>query len=484
MCGIVSFSGKSTFNKDKINLLMIWNSFERGKDSTGIYSPKNHLIKDTDDAIKFLNSNPFEEDTLLIAHVRAQTIGVKSVKNAHPFIEDNVVLCHNGTLKNHYALLRKYDLAYQDYNVDSHIICAIIAKEKNFKVLSEIDGGAAFVMTNKNNPNTLYVFRNSERPLYRGVLEEGMYISSIKESLEIIGCKSIKEFKENYLYTIIDGLIQGSSSKIVNKPYSSTPAYINANMKYSGVNLPDVNQFMNMFIKYNTYENYSPGADLTLTYDNEYKVVGFNLQNNTLEVLDDYNCKVDVRIYKFDRIGSYFSKDDTVICRKDLVLTSNKSKLIIPKDTMCYIEEDNNNGTMVVLNLETNLSYTVSKEFFRNLNSIEKQLRESQTESTDILNNLDFINQTNNVKTIEEDDLDIDDEEDDNNYFDLQINEGELVSSLENINLSSLNLIDFVKGFIPTDDEIEFKSKTIDLRQCIEETLDIYNITNDKVCQI
>ena len=241
---------------------------------------------------------------------------------------------------------------------------------------------------------------------------------------------------------------------------------------------------MNMFIKYNTYENYSPGADLTLTYDNEYKVVGFNLQNNTLEVLDDYNCKVDVRIYKFDRIGSYFSKDDTVICRKDLVLTSNKSKLIIPKDTMCYIEEDNNNGTMVVLNLETNLSYTVSKEFFRNLNSIEKQLRESQTESTDILNNLDFINQTNNVKTIEEDDLDIDDEEDDNNYFDLQINEGELVSSLENINLSSLNLIDFVKGFIPTDDEIEFKSKTIDLRQCIEETLDIYNITNDKVCQI
>ena len=53
-CGLIGYSGKKNFNKDKINLVMLWNSFERGRDSTGIYSPKNNLIKEADPAAKFL----------------------------------------------------------------------------------------------------------------------------------------------------------------------------------------------------------------------------------------------------------------------------------------------------------------------------------------------------------------------------------------------------------------------------------------------
>ena len=44
-CGLIGFSGKTNFDKEKINLLMLWNSFERGKDATGIYTPKNGLVK-------------------------------------------------------------------------------------------------------------------------------------------------------------------------------------------------------------------------------------------------------------------------------------------------------------------------------------------------------------------------------------------------------------------------------------------------------
>ena len=57
MCGISGFSGKNTFNNDKIIQLMMWNAFERGMDATGVYSPKNKLLKTTDHAADFLTVN-------------------------------------------------------------------------------------------------------------------------------------------------------------------------------------------------------------------------------------------------------------------------------------------------------------------------------------------------------------------------------------------------------------------------------------------
>jgi len=142
MCGLTGFSGKKKFNKDKVKSLMLWNSLERGKDSTGIYTPLNGLLKEADEAYKFLIKTKFEEDRLFIGHVRASTVGAKSKENAHPFMEENIILAHNGTLTNHWALCHKYKLSMQDYNVDSHVIAAILGKEKNFNVIKEIDGAA------------------------------------------------------------------------------------------------------------------------------------------------------------------------------------------------------------------------------------------------------------------------------------------------------------------------------------------------------
>lgn len=125
---------------------------------------------------------------------------------------------HNGTLKNHWDLLKKYELEYIDYNVDSDVIAGCIEKDNSFDVLKLINGPAALLIIDKTNPKTLYAFRNSERPLYKGFIDGNMYISSVKETLELINCNAIKEFKEDYLYVIEEGSVI-KKIKVKNTPY-------------------------------------------------------------------------------------------------------------------------------------------------------------------------------------------------------------------------------------------------------------------------
>ena len=203
----------------------MWNSLERGEDSTGIYSPKNGLKKCLLKGSEFVVSPDYniQLDNVFMAHVRSSTVGLATnVKNAHPFVRGNWILQHNGTLKNHWALARKYDLKYADYDVDSDILAGSIEKTNNFEPLGEIDGGAAVIIQNTERPNKLYVFRNNDRPLFYGMFEEGMYISSIKESLELIHCKDIKEFDKDFLYTIQNGSIIKKPILIVNTPVITT----------------------------------------------------------------------------------------------------------------------------------------------------------------------------------------------------------------------------------------------------------------------
>lgn len=217
MCGLIGYSGKDPFDVDKIKVLMLWNGFERGVDSTGLYSPENGLSKSLLKSSKFL-ANPKENiikpDTLFIGHVRATTVGGTSLKNAHPFKRGNYILAHNGTLKNHWNLLNKNDISFSDYMVDSDILCGIIAKNNSFNVLREIDGAAALLITDTDKSDVLYVYRNNERPLYKGYINGNMYISSIEDSLKYIGCINIKEFKETFMYTIKNGSIEGVPLKI------------------------------------------------------------------------------------------------------------------------------------------------------------------------------------------------------------------------------------------------------------------------------
>jgi hypothetical protein len=219
MCGLSGYSGKQGYNLDKLKLIMLWNSIERGKDATGIFTPNSGIIKDNDSAGIFFYGKKIEElkeDNELIAHVRAKTIGANSVANAHPFKFGNTILAHNGTLEKFNTLATSIGMKYSDYNVDSEILAfgvnkAFEARGDNPVDLSDILGdyiGAAALMFYNTDTEYLYVFHDEKRPLYYAWDKEGgMYISSLIQPLKAAGLFEPTEFEVNTVYTIKQGEI-------------------------------------------------------------------------------------------------------------------------------------------------------------------------------------------------------------------------------------------------------------------------------------
>lgn len=224
MCGLIGFSGEKSYDYKHIRFLLFWNSIERGVDATGIFTPKSGVVKDNVSARSFITNkkqiNKISLDNNLIGHVRAKTVGVNSVKNAHPFEYDNIVLAHNGTLQNHHQLIQMYQLNYHDYDVDSQVLAKCVYINTKYddrtKILEQYTGAAALLWYDKNE-NCMYAYHDKERPLFYGYINKTeMYISSIRESLEAIFCEDIKAFDTSVLYKIINGKIV-STEKYVNK---------------------------------------------------------------------------------------------------------------------------------------------------------------------------------------------------------------------------------------------------------------------------
>lgn len=226
MCGLVGFNKfeNGELNPEKLKSLLFINALTRGKDSTGIFTPSLGTIKSVFSAdtflIQLLKSNKgieeeLKKDSVFIGHVRQKTHGEKKKENAHPFTYGNVTGAHNGTLNNHLELIKEEDK--EDYPVDSMILFSRLNQDKNFNVLSEFDGAAAILFFNDLTPDTIYAYRNDDRPLFRGTIKDsGIFFSSIEDSLKIIGCESVEELKPHYVYTYTKGLFV-QTKKIVNK---------------------------------------------------------------------------------------------------------------------------------------------------------------------------------------------------------------------------------------------------------------------------
>lgn len=489
MCGIVGFSGKTNFDKQKINMLLILNAYERGKDSTGLYSPKNDLIKDIEPGPKFLLKHPYQEDNILIAHVRAKTVGLNTIENAHPFAEETIRLVHNGTLKNYYGLARKYNLDYQKYSVDSHIMTGIMGRADDanrFKVLSEIDGAAAVLFTDTRESNVLYAYRNSERPLFKGSIDGNMYISSIKESLQIIGCLNIKEFKQDYLYKIVDGLIQGTPKKIVNKPYvhvyNASNNNTSASTKYTGSNLPSAQQLVGCVLTWNVRWSYYEGQGMD--YGQEYEIIGY--KDTDLQVIDDYGQKVYVPAYNFNRVEDYISTNDYVKSRYKLSLVEQPDKLAIGKDVNCLVLQDYKDGRVEVLNLETNEKFDVKKSALKRLNASELLLMNCIIDvndgfGIDVFGSepINHLNQDNSNENFESESEDEDDEDDDNINFDLQVNEEKLLGDFSYIDKLTDNICKFAVDNIPSNKVEELNELKEELDSFMMECHEYYNVSNN-----
>lgn len=187
MCGIVGVIAKekalgfSTVHRNVFEQMLYVNAL-RGNDSTGVFMVKRNggvewakqaswpqaFMQDT--IGKQLLTKMVWEGIAMVGHNRKATYGVVKDENAHPFIEDKIILVHNGTLTNHKELDK-------DVEVDSHAIASTINKYGVLKAIQKIQGAFSVVAYNTET-REVYMFRNTERPLFLGEIPGAWVFSS------------------------------------------------------------------------------------------------------------------------------------------------------------------------------------------------------------------------------------------------------------------------------------------------------------------
>lgn len=156
----------------------------------------------------------------IFAHSRKATIGDSTARNAQPFITENIMFMHNGTIINHRTIAEAYKI--DGYTSDSQLIALMIVRGYMEDIFTLYEGPCTCMWVDINDPDAYYVFCGSDKhyattppepkkPLYYLETEMGVYSSSNKRALEIISelinspeiaQSSVKEYSSNYLYRV------------------------------------------------------------------------------------------------------------------------------------------------------------------------------------------------------------------------------------------------------------------------------------------
>lgn len=210
MCGIVGIINKYGHGFTNVQCSMahslIMADAVRGMDSTGLFQVSKDFdlrwIKEASNA-GVLATNPeyeefmkqlYRDGLMVIGHNRKATRGKISDDNAHPFIEGNTILVHNGFISNLFEIDKEKKF---ESDVDSQSLCKFIEAEGYQKAFTSITGAFAVAFYDINK-NRLTLTRNDQRPLFFVETETSWMIGSERSMIEWAILREGQKAKESF----------------------------------------------------------------------------------------------------------------------------------------------------------------------------------------------------------------------------------------------------------------------------------------------
>ena len=112
---------------------------------------------------------------VMIAHVRKATVGSINQQHTHPIQHGKVVVVHNGCISNHIAVGNQIPTGFKPRtDLDSEVVASYInwklstgmsTKEAITAFFKQAYGAQAIALINEDEPDNLYLWRNTERPI-------------------------------------------------------------------------------------------------------------------------------------------------------------------------------------------------------------------------------------------------------------------------------------------------------------------------------
>ena len=219
MCGLSGLAGNLTTREDDIMKQLLLFSSVRGEDSTGLAGVpiyKNaeiKLAKKVGNVYNLFDSKSFDRiftgfNCCYIGHNRSKTVGEVKESNAHPFIVDHIVGCHNGTLDTYNKNILDPS---REFGTDSEAIISSIAKIGIDETIAKIEKTQAWALTWYDaKQHTINFLRNDKRPLIFCYLNKKQTLAWSSEVMLLMAAITRKglspddkywEFPENVLYS-------------------------------------------------------------------------------------------------------------------------------------------------------------------------------------------------------------------------------------------------------------------------------------------
>lgn len=204
MCGIFGIISRSKWVKSELELLAT-HARQRGRDSSGlIYHLKDgyHIKRADHDILRLLSDTRIGASDVIMGHSRLITNGLS---DNQPVLRDDVCVLHNGIIVN-YEQIWKTLPKTRKQEIDTEIIAALaaIAVERDghtenvaATVLEACKGVAACAVAFPKL-GKLCLFSNNGS-LYVGDKEDSIYFSSEAYPLNELGCKNIRQIRDEGL---------------------------------------------------------------------------------------------------------------------------------------------------------------------------------------------------------------------------------------------------------------------------------------------